>query len=355
VRALLLVAAAAGCGKIGFADQARTDAGTDSAGGADGSSDAALRPTLCNARLVTTLPIQVTEETVAIRAVALPARYAIAVETDAVNIPFVELDASGAFIAHHGLFTPGYAPLHGIAKLVDRPIVGLEVGTQYYVKLVDPGWEEYTTGPSGEAGRLDPPIAAFPGETSAAVATLSSGTLQVWIMDPAGFPVTPADYQPAGIVGGSLTSTPGGARVVAASASGTCETFFLSPAGVTGPKHSFGPCFSPLVAALDDTTGLVLHRTAAAGPFALHEIPANAADAGTTSALPGATYARIAARGGAYWIGHGNSTSGTLKTIRGGAASEHTEARPTFPFDFTERDLFWIDGPRVYAATPCEQ
>ncbi|MBA3460818.1 MAG: hypothetical protein H0T46_12695 [Deltaproteobacteria bacterium] len=357
MRALLVIAMAAGCGRLGFEDRPPGEGG----GGIDGSTHAdsggdaqQLRPTLCNSRIVATLPIPPSTDPVAIRAVALPAGYAVAVEIDAFQVPMVQLDAAGTLVAHHEPFRPGYSPLHGIAALADRPIVGLEVGGLQYAKLLDPGWEAYTTGPSGDPGYIDPPIAPFPGQSSAAVATLSGGVLEVGVMSADGQTVVPTDYQPSGMIGASLTSTPSGARVVAAGASGTCEAFFVSPAGITGPRHTFAPCYSPVVAALDDSTGLVVHRTASSGPYAVHEIPANAAAAGTTSSLPGATYARVAARGGAYWIGFGSGTSRTFRKLAGGIVTERTEALPTYPFDFTTRDVFWLEGPVVHAATPCE-
>ena len=362
MRALLILVAAAGCGRFGFDDRAASagDAGGD--GGGDAGGDAAadgpsgLQPRICNPRAVATLPLAGGVSTVAIRAVALSDRYAIAVETTAVNIWVVELDATGAFVAFHQPFTPGYSPLHGMSRLADRPIVGLDVGARYFLKLLDPGWAAYTTGPSGDpAAVLDPPIAAFPGHTSAAVATLAGGVMRVGVMSADGQTVTTASYQPAGATGGSFAATPSGARVVAALGAGSCETFFVSPAGTAGPRHTFGPCFSPTVAALDDTTAMIVHRTSAGGPYAVHAVPATATDAGATQPLTGATYARITTRAGAYWIGHGGSTSISLRTIAGGVATESTLARPTYPFDFTEREVFWIEGPVVYAAALCEQ
>lgn len=357
MRALLVIAVTAGCGRLSFDDRPSGEAGgaTDATDAEAGSDAQLLQPTLCNARIVATLPIVPSTATVAIRAVALPAGYAVAVEIDSIQIPMVQLDAAGALVAHTEPFRPGYSPLYGIAALADRPIVGLKVGGAQYVKLLDPGWTAYTTGPSGDEGYIDPPIAALPGQSSAAVATLSGGVLQVGVMSADGQTVIPTDYQPSGMIGGSLISTPNGARVVAAGASGTCQAFFVSPAGITGPRHTFAPCYSPVVAALDDSTGLVVHRTASNGPWAVHEIPANAAAAGTTSPLPGATYARISARGGAYWIGFGSGSSRTFRKLASGVVTERTDPQPTYPFDFTARDLFWIEGPVVHAATPCEQ
>ncbi len=355
MRAALFLLALVGCGRLGF--------GEGSPNGANGATDAAVgedalesgpTPQFCDDRVVTTLPIGPLDA-VAIRAVALSASYAIAIETVDRDIPLIEADASAAFVATHMPFRSTYGPLRGMSEHNDLPVIQLRSEGDGYIKYVQPGWEAYGTGPLGGDVEIDPSYAEL--TPSAGIAgQIFDGTLYVGVVqdnDPG--TITSADYIPTDAVSASITVSSGGARVAVEKTGGACETFIVSPDNKTHKHYRFSPCYAPKVAAIDDMFSAIVHRTDDIGPYAVHIIPADADGVGTTLPLPGATYARIAARiDGAIWVGHtSGSYRGLTRIAPSGAVREHRENVPGFYFDLTERDAFWYDGATVHVSTPC--
>jgi hypothetical protein len=91
-----------------------------------------------------------------------------------------------------------------------------------------------------------------------------------------------ADYAPPATFA-SFGAIPTGARVVVEK-NGVCTTFAIDDDGPTGPRHELSPCFEPRLATVGNE-GAILYQTSPGGPLALHQIPADAAAAGTTIPL----------------------------------------------------------------------
>ncbi|MGE0397867.1 MAG: hypothetical protein AB7T06_14185 [Kofleriaceae bacterium] len=350
MRRWIVVLLLSGCGRFGFGERDPSDGGDD-----DASDGGALAPRFCDDRVVTTLPIGALDA-VAIRAVALDMRYAVAIETTAQEIPLLELDSDGAFVATHAPFTPGYAPLYGMSRLDNRPVVHLLTSGSSYIKFVRPGWSMYTTGPDGDPSMIDPAFVEID-RTTGFAAKISGGDFHIGIVDIDADPslITDADYTPANAIGGSVVPSPSGARVVVEKTGGVCETFVVTAANTVTAKHTFSPCYAPKAAASSDANVVIVHRVADVGPFAVYVVPANPTDTGTTIPLSGATYARTAARvDGAVWVGHGSGSYRALMRFpNSGQMTESREDIPSFYFDLTERDAFWYDGATVHVSTPC--
>ncbi|MFN0247194.1 MAG: hypothetical protein ACKV2T_09800 [Kofleriaceae bacterium] len=354
MRAVVLVVTLAACGRFGFGE---SDPSTDDANPTNDATDGqapVATPQFCDDRVITTLPIGALDAT-AIRAVALDNGYAVAVEAVDTSIRLLELDNAGVLIATHGVFAAGYTPLYGMSKHDDRPAVHMQISGTSYLKFLDPGWASYTTGPSGDPSMIDPAYAHI-GPDVGVAARISGGDFHVGLVDDAALnAITDATYMPTTVVSGSIVPVPGGARVAVEKAGGVCETFVVDAANQARDVHTFSPCYAPKVAAVDDTSGVIVHRTDTVGPYAIHLIPAIANDTGSTVPLSGATYARAAKRSdGAVWIGHGSgSYRALLRVTPSGVMTELREDTAAFYFDLTERDAFWYDGATVHVSTPC--
>lgn len=338
---------ATSCGRFGFGQH---DPDGDVGGDTSDAAGPVAVPQFCDERTVTTLPGL---DTVAIRAVALDMKYAVAIETTSNDIALLELDAQGALVATHAAFTPGYAPLYGIARHNELPVVSLFTGGAYYIKFVEAGWEAYGTGPSGDAHVIDPPYVEI--DATRGIGGRISGDFNVGVIDDGDIAsINQADHTPLDAVSGSIVWSPSGARVAVELAGGVCETFVVNTDGTTKALHTFSPCYAPKVAAVDDDTAAIVHRTDAAGPYAVHVVPLVSSDPGTTYPLTGATYARIAARvDGAIWVGHGSGSYRAMMRFANDTMTEHRENVPAYAFDLTERDAFWIEGAVVHVSTPC--
>lgn len=166
---------ATSCGRFGFGQH---DPDGDARGDTSDAAGPVAVPQFCDERTVTTLPGL---DTVAIRAVALDMKYAVAIETTSNDIALLELDAQGALVATHAAFTPGYAPLYGIARHNELPVVSLFTGGAYYIKFVEAGWEAYGTGPSGDAHVIDPPYVEI--DATRGIGGRISGDFNVGVID----------------------------------------------------------------------------------------------------------------------------------------------------------------------------
>lgn len=352
MRAAILVVLV-GCGRFGFGAQ---DPPSD-AGGDDATIDSTplASPELCDERVVTTLPIGPSDAT-AIRAVSLPGGYAVVLEMLDTTLTLLQLDDTGALIASHPAFsTGGYIPLYGVSAHDGRPVVHMRVGGRSYLKFVNAGWATYTTGPDGDPSMIDPAYAELAPDLGVA-AVIEGGNLRVGLVDDASISVlVDSSHAPTAVVSGSVAPVPGGARVAIERDTGVCETFLVSPANAVTDVHTFTPCYDPKVAAVDGSSGVVVHRTAAAGPYAVHLIPEVATAPGATIALAGATHARAVAReDGAVWVGHGSgSYRALMRILPDGTKTEWRQDVASFVFDLTARDAFWYDGATVHVSTPC--
>lgn len=319
-----------------------------------GDAIAAATPQFCDDRTAVSLDLG-TATPVAVRALALDNAYAVAIETTANDIVLVELDGTGAFVGLHTPFTPDYAPLYGMSRHANRPAVHLKTSGESYIKLVDPGWDAYTTGPSGIATPIDPAYAEIGATTGIAGVVRGADLLLGLVDDIDPGAITATDYTPTGVVSGSIVPIPTGARVVVETQGGACETFTVSTANVASARYTFSPCYGPTVAAVDATTGALLYRTSVAGPYEVRLIPPSPTAQPVTIPLTGATSARITTRSdGAFWIGHGSASYRALLRVTGaGAMTEHREPAPARMFDLTARDAFWLDGTAVHVSTPC--
>jgi hypothetical protein len=354
VRAVLLVALA-GCGRFGFGESDPSDAGGSGSDAIEDSSNPNATPQFCDQRVVTTLPIGPLDP-VTIRAVWLGAGYAVAIETVATDVPLLELDSTASLVAVHGRFTTGYGPLYGISVHDDRPALHLMNASESYIKFVLPDWQDYASGPSGDPSMVDPAYAQI-GPDLGIAGLITNGEFHVGQVDDATInSITDANYLPLNVATGSLVPIPGGARVAVGKNDGECETFVIDSANQMRDLHRFAPCYAPKVAALDDSSAVILHRTDDVGPYSVHVVPQIPTDIGFNYPLPGATYARVSKReDGAYWIGHGSGSHRALtRMTRNGATTESREETPSFYFDLTERDAFWYDGAStVHVSTPC--
>lgn len=332
---LLLVA---GCGRLGFDE------------GGPSPDAAPAVPDICNPRVIGDLALS-GESAIKVRAVALSTGHAVAIETDTANTYVARLDAAGDVVSTHLPFAGGYT-LHGISQVADRPFVYVFTSGAGYIKLLVPDWNSYDTGPSGDELSMDPQQALLPNNTAAIYGVFGGGVLGIHTIDATNTTMGDADYAPPASFA-SFGSTSSGVRVVVENA-GTCETFSISPAGITGPRHSFAPCFEPRLATVGEL-GTVLYRTAIDGPFAIHEIPADPTLPGDTITLERGTNPRITRIDDAVWVGYLRET-GEARLIR--RSAEATTMRDFSPiatsFELLPSGAFWVTSTgELHGGLPC--
>lgn len=341
MRPWILLLAIAGCGRLGFDESGPPPVTDDAAANAT--------PKICNARLITELALT-GESAIKIRGTALSTGHALAIQTDLDNTYMVRLDSDGEFVMTTLPFAAGYS-LHGISQLADRPFVYVFTGGSAYIKLLTADWGTYETGPSGEELAMDPQQARLPGEATAMFGVIAGGALSIAAIDVDNATSGGADYSPAATFAsfGTITS---GVRVVVEDA-GTCETFAIAPDGGTSGRHAFSPCFEPRLATLGDQ-GAVLYQTSAGGPFAVHGIPADAGDPGTTTVLELGSNPRIATIDGAIWVAYLGATGARLYRIAGEAVTMRDYPEIQSAFDLTPKGAFWItETGSLHAGEPC--
>jgi len=338
VRALaivLTVLTVSACGRFGFDENRPADA-------------ASSEPQICNARMIGSLPL--TGAPVKLRATPLSTGHALAVQTDAIDTHLARLDATDTVVSTHMTFFGNYA-LQAISEVADRPFVYVFVAGAGYIKLVTSDWNTYDTGPSGEQRELDPQQVLAPDGTFAISGVIAAGTLKIQNIDVNNTILGQADYAPFASFA-SFGAIPSGARVVVENG-GSCETFTIDLDGKTGPRHAFAPCFEPRIATLG-SEGAAIYRTSVDGPYALHQIPANANDPGTMTPLEVATNPRIATIDGAIWVGYLRNNALRLVRFAGDDVTMHDDPSITTVFDLLPSGLFWVTSSgELHAGTPC--
>jgi len=323
------------CGRLGFDP------------GSGGASDV---PAICDGRQLTNLPLTDAERPITVRATELSNGYAVAVGTDAANIYMVRVDANGDLVSIHLPFPDGYT-LFGISQIQDRPFVYLETSGGGYIKMLDPSWDTYTTGPNAEPIAMDPPVAILPGGTTAMIGLIAGGTMTFDAVDVDGTSqeISP-DYAPAAIAG-AFAATPTGVRVVVGDPAGGCETFALAPDGTSGPRHHIDSCRDPVLAT-DGTLSVVVHTTPA-GSLAVHEVPADASIVGRSTPLAGTSNGRVTWIDGVPWIGYAAGTGAELVRFVDGVSHVGAAPEVSGPFDLTPSRVFWASGVAVRVGDPC--
>ncbi len=341
MRSWLALLVLTGCGRFGF-DESDPPSAPDDA--------ASATPKICNARLITELPLT-DESAIKIRGTALSTGHALAIQTDRDNTYMVRLDGDGELVATTLPFAAGYS-LHGISQLADRPFVYVFTGGTAYIKLLTADWETYETGPSGEELAMDPQQARLPGDATAMFGVIAGGTLSIAAIDVDNATSGGADYAPAATFAsfGAITS---GVRVVVEDA-GTCETFAIAPDGATSGRHAFSPCFEPRLATLGDQ-GAVLYQTSPTGPLAVHTIPGVASDPGITTVLERGSNPRIATIDGAFWAGYLSTTDDArLVRFTTSGVAMNDEPMIASSFELLASGAFWVTpAGALHAGDPC--
>jgi hypothetical protein len=333
-----MVLALAACGRLGFDESSGDDTGDAPVGD--------VVPNICNGRMAGALSLNGTETPVKMRATQLAnGGYAVAVETTDANVYVLRLDANGAVVSQHAPMNAGYT-LHGISQINDRPFVYVFTSGAGYIKMLEPDWNSYTTGPSGEQFTLDPQQALLPGGATAMYGVIAGGTMSITSIDMTGVTGVGADYAPAA-TRGSFAKMPSGVRVVASNAGG-CETFAIAPSGTTGMRDAFGPCEEPVIAMVDDQRGAILYKDATNGSLAVYTLP----DKAKTTLEPG-TNPRIAVFDGAIWVAYLAQNALRIRRFDGIAPPTQQDF-PAIPvFDLLPTAAFWVDTDGVHAADPC--
>lgn len=339
---MLLLLALVGCGRLGFDEAEPSPPAPDAA---------AAVPNLCNRRTIGSIALG-TESAVKLRATTLSNGHAVAVQTDGNNTYVARLDAAGDVESTHLPFGGNGYQLFGISEVSDRPFVYVFTAGGGYIKLLTPDWNAYDTGPSGEERPMDPQQALLPGGSAAVFGTMSGGVLSIGSIDATNTVLGAADYSPvAGFA--SFGSIASGVRVVISEA-GACETFAIAADGTTGPRHQFSPCFEPRLATLGNE-GVVLHRTSDTGSLALHQIPADASQVGSTTVLEDGSNPRIAAIDGAIWVGYLRDAGGArLIRVVEEVVTMRDDPSIDVAFDLLADGAFWVTATgELHAGTPC--
>lgn len=337
MRALAIALTLSACGRFGFDEQPTGDAGI-------------AEPRLCNPRTIGSLALT-GESAVKLRATQLSTGWAIAVQSDALNTYMVRLDGAGAFAGRHNALVGGYA-LQGISQVQDRPFVFVFVGDAGYIKLLTPDWESYDTGPSSQLSSMDPQQALASTGDYAIAGSINNDQLLIQGLDVNNAILGQADYAPPATFA-SFGAIPTGARVVVEK-NGVCTTFAIDDDGPTGPRHELSPCFEPRLATVGNE-GAILYQTSPGGPLALHQIPADAAAAGTTIPLEIGSNPRIVTVDGEIWVAYLRG-AGTLRLHRfsGEAQAVHDDESITTSFDLIPSGLFSVTpAGELHAASPC--
>ena len=336
----LLVMGLLGCGRLGFDQNSTPSPDPDGAPG-DGTP---VAPNLCNPRVAGAITLGV-ETPIKVRATTLSTGgYAVAVETDATNVYVLRLDATGAVVSQHAPMNIDYR-LQGISQIEGRPFVYVFTAGAGYIKILEPDWNTYITGPAGELVTVDPQQALLPGGTTAMFGVVQSGQMLISTVDVANTTGVTADYGPVA-TSGSFAATPSGARVVVARP-GECETFAVATDGTTGTRSTIADCDEPLIAMLDDTRGAFVFRTPTG--LAVQRLPS-----GTITPLGDRSNPRIAVHDGAIWVAY--LQNGVLHVLRFAGNDPPTEIE--FPpiataFDLLPTAAFWVDAGELHTADPC--
>ncbi|MBX3157298.1 MAG: hypothetical protein KF773_15090 [Deltaproteobacteria bacterium] len=325
-RGLVVVAAAAAaaCGRIDF----------DPAGAPP--PDTAGARTLCDLAILGDVA-GLDGAPLALRVVPTAGDVAIVIGTDAGNIYVVRASSSLAVTSVHLPLQGGYA-LRGAGAVGDTLFIQADIGTDAYLKRLDPSWDSYATMDQGTPAHVDPPIA--PLGTDAVQGIVQSGELRLRRIDAGGTEL--ATLPPRAAVAASLAPTTTGVQVASDPGDGTC---LLADAANPGPGTTLSACALPVFVA-GSSASLLLHRDPIADTTVLRDLTR-----GTTTPFP-RRVARGAVLDGAPWIASADPTT-MLSELVDDTLVESPLPIPT-PFDLTPpTGLIWLDGTTLHRGTPC--